>query len=450
MIKHFDRKINELIQQIQTYEESLKNDLRTLIEAFNKVIRFDTYLIYHDKQNLIHKCIKYSLSLQELQKNERIYVLLGKTIDDCLYETNGLKASIEKYNPYFVEKRKQDYQWLFNKIPYPLDDDQKTAVITDDTHNLVVAGAGAGKTEVLTTRIAYLVSRKPDTIKQNRILALAFQRKAAEDMRKRIKKRFNIDVEIRTFHSLGYHILKEITGKAPMVYGGDNHDKAVDDLIQTLFEKQMETRDFRNAVINYMSVIGNEEKIREEAEFATKAAFYNHLLNLRLKTLNETMVKSRGEQDIMNFFISHKLNGKNIKIVYEDPQEWMSYTDKKSIEHQPRPDFYLPDYDIYIEHWGIDRYGKPPEYFPGDYIADMEKKKQKFKEHNKTLIETTAGEHADSGNFMELLQNRTLDALNHKYSDQEFDITPIPYQQLVEKVWDTCKAHAKKLPQNMK
>jgi DNA helicase IV len=36
------------------------------------------------------------------------------------------------------------------------------AIITDDKHNLVVAGAGSGKTEVLITRIAYLIKRKSE------------------------------------------------------------------------------------------------------------------------------------------------------------------------------------------------------------------------------------------------------------------------------------------------
>ena len=109
-------------------------------------------------------------------------------------------------------KRKKEYDDLFKKSPFPLDDYQKTAIITDDKHNLVVAGAGSGKTEVLITRIAYLIKRKSDTIKPNRILVLAFNKNAVDDIKKRLEKRYEItDVEVRTFHGLG----RKILGKYP-------------------------------------------------------------------------------------------------------------------------------------------------------------------------------------------------------------------------------------------
>ena len=84
------------------------------------------------------------------------------------------------------------------------------AIIIDDTHNLVVAGAGSGKTEVLITRVAYLKERESDGIIAKRILILAFQNKAAREISERLNKRFDIgDIEAITFHSLGMKILKD-------------------------------------------------------------------------------------------------------------------------------------------------------------------------------------------------------------------------------------------------
>lgn len=85
------------------------------------------------------------------------------------------------------------YRELFKKGAFLLDDDQQTAVITDDKHNLVVAGAVSGKTEVLITRIAYLIKRTSQRIKPERILALTFQNKAANEIKERLKKRYNLD-----------------------------------------------------------------------------------------------------------------------------------------------------------------------------------------------------------------------------------------------------------------
>lgn len=86
---------------------------------------------------------------------------------------------------------------------------QKEAVTTTEGPLLVLAGAGSGKTKVLTTRIAYLINEKG--VSPYDILAITFTNKAAKEMKNRIINMIGTigyDMQISTFHSFGLYIIK--------------------------------------------------------------------------------------------------------------------------------------------------------------------------------------------------------------------------------------------------
>lgn len=91
-----------------------------------------------------------------------------------------------------------------------LNDRQKEAVVNTDGPMLILAGAGSGKTKVLTTKVAYLIEEK--NIDPNNILTITFTNKAAKEMKERIFKlegNSAFYIQISTFHSFGLKILKE-------------------------------------------------------------------------------------------------------------------------------------------------------------------------------------------------------------------------------------------------
>lgn len=91
-----------------------------------------------------------------------------------------------------------------------LNDEQRKAVLAQDGPLLILAGAGSGKTSVLTTKVAYLIKEKG--INPKNIVAITFTNKAAKEMKERIIKLVGsdgYDIQISTFHSFGLRIIKE-------------------------------------------------------------------------------------------------------------------------------------------------------------------------------------------------------------------------------------------------
>jgi len=454
IVKNSKKQIEDRINEISFIQKKIKEDIeRKFIDlkySYNDIKEKDTYLIYSVKSYLLNQFDQF---IKELSLYEGYEEFFAKDLNFYIFNANQeittLKNTIEGYNKAFIQKRKIQYDSLFKLGPFPLDDDQKTAIITDDKYNLVVAGAGSGKTEVLTTRIAYLIKRKSDTIKAERILALAFQHDAAEEIRNRLSKRYQVDLKIKTFHALGLEILKKANARYKL-YGGDNYEKETKKLVEKILETSMEDIKFQELVIHFLKQIGAPDDLKKEEDFQTTEEFYHYQRELRYTTLDGTLVKSIGEREIMNFFLTHKLNGEKIQIQYEDYADWMSYVDNQGQHQTPTPDFFLPDFNIYIEHWSLDVNGKIPQWYQGDYIGAMNIKKQKFAEQNIfTLVETTFGEFASHPDFEKLLEQRILNALMKKYPGQQFEFTPLRYNELISQVWEDCQASLRSLPHNI-
>ena len=370
-----------------------------------KIRLFETIIHKYDESYISHSDeIKLSTSLEEI--NDYL-VKLNIPKGHYLYEaasTNinifkNLHQYVENHNETFIDYEKRRCNDLLSDIDgKSLDDQQRTAVVTDEDHNLVLAGAGSGKTLTIAGKVKYLVNEKH--IVPSEILLISFTRKAAEEMTGRISGKLGIPVAATTFHKLGLDIIKTASGKCPDVF---------DDLpgyVTEFFEKHLvDNQDTVKDLIEYFAYYLNIpadldkhpslgetyehqkgldfETIKSKYEKSVYAEKESDRLKAEKKTLHGETVKSLEEVTIANFLF---LNGVN----YEYEKKYPFKTDTSS--HKPyHPDFYLPDYDIYLEHFGIDKNGHLPwlsRIEEQKYLEGIAWKRQLHKENGTRLLET--------------------------------------------------------------
>ena len=152
-----------------------------------------------------------------------------------------------------------------------LNPEQKKAAIMTEGPVLVLAGAGSGKTRVLTHRIAHLIIDK--NIPSWNILAITFTNKAAKEMKERVEKLCGVsDVWVSTFHSMCVRILhREIEAlgysKDFTIYDDDDQKKLITEILaqKELSAKDNPPREFLAVISDAKNRMEGPNKIKELA-----------------------------------------------------------------------------------------------------------------------------------------------------------------------------------------
>lgn len=220
-----------------------------------------------------------------------------------------------------------------------LNDLQKEAVMHKNGPCLVIAGAGSGKTKVLTTRIASLIDSGVDSY---HILAITFTNKAAKEMKERINKIvLENDAFVGTFHSFGMRIIRENVLKLGMSRNFTilDSDDVTSLIKKILKEKGYDVKEVSPSYIrNRISFIKNEMLTNAEIEkfFQTdmeKIAYEVYLeYNLRLKQNN-----SVDFDDLLRLPVLLFQNNPDVLEHYQDKYQYIlidEYQDTNEVQYK--------------------------------------------------------------------------------------------------------------------
>ena len=314
------------------------------------------------------------------------------------------------------------YKVFFDEIEKnPLTDKQRMACVTNDDHNLVIAGAGTGKTATLVSKAGYLV--ESGIAKPENILMLAFGNKAAAEMNDRIKDRIPFisqSLKASTFHALGNEVIAKHYGfkrsVTPFTEQPSLFSQFIDDALNERAENDSQ---FKFNLVHYFSSLSTPGK--SALDFKSIEEYNEFLSSCRLITLNNEWVKSVGELRIANYLA---LNG--IKYEYEANYKFNT----RSVERrQYQPDFYLPDADLYIEYFGLDEYNNTAPYIDNDeYLASLEWKRELHASKETNMLELYT---------YQLKRGQLQSSLKAALTDYEVISTPVEidalFKQLKEK-----------------
>jgi DNA helicase-4 len=318
---------------------------------------------------------------------------------------------------YLVRKKKKFKKYFENIEVHPLTEDQIEACIIDEDNNLVLAGAGTGKTSTMVGRAGFLLESKQ--AKPEDMLMLAYGKIASQEMQDRMKERINReDVDISTFHKLGMNILSEVEGGQPNIskYAEDNETKSsvFKQDVSRWIDELLEEDSYKDKVIKYFEDYLFVEK--SPFDFKSQGEYFSYVEDDDIRTFKGEKVKGHGERIVANFLFM-------MGIEYEYEAEYKVKTTTKNYR-QYKPDFYLPKHDIYIEHFGVDRSGNTAPYIDKDVYIDGARWKRQLHEKNKTkLVETYFYEHIEG-----ILKNK----LTERLKAHGVECNPIPNNEIIE------------------
>ncbi|MCS4538841.1 MAG: UvrD-helicase domain-containing protein [Thaumarchaeota archaeon] len=339
----------------------------------------------------------------------------NKLADSCRQRANELKGFLEGYTQNYVEHNVKQHKDFFQDKQ--LDQEQIASIVKDDLYNLAIAAAGSGKTRVLTTRIAYLTRRN---VSPEKLLVLAYTNRAVEEMQRRLNGEYGVSVDVHTFHSFGRKVLKTLWPEFRSGIADEEHQR--EHILETFNDLLSQNKSYAKALLEY----SNSRSEPDVEDFDDAEKYYRYLVQQQYTTLNSIRVKSIAERDIANFLF---LNQAEFK--YEPIAKW---ADRSREFRQYQPDFYLPKYEIYIEHWAVDKAGNVPHWFDLSktrevtsrrYSAQRKWKLKQFHKYRRELIQTFYYQWADGS---------LIEQLEQQLRDRGVELRELGLQELIKKV----------------
>lgn len=434
--------------------------LNSVVKKFAKIGDYapDNYFSHNWKQKLL---LWHKNAIPKVKKFKEDYAEYISSEDEKFFEKfynkpETFETDTKQANERYINQELNDNSDLFDDLDgKSLDSQQREAIVVDEDAVKVIAGAGSGKTFTIQGKVKYLTEKRD--VDPSEILAISFSNASVDDLKERIAE----PIDIKTFHKVGKDILTQYNQ-----YSRPDTSALKRIIKRYLTKKALKNEDISKKLIEffsfYINVPPSDDDIKYEGDLldwqegVDFSTLKRRFKNKQRETLNNEIVRSYEELYIANFLFIYGIKytyekiysypNKNFEREFnkfkeflfsfneEIPDELKNDITKDLLnltdifeEYEIKdylPDFYLDDYNIYIEHFGLNRNcenhligGKSSE----EYVKEMEWKRKVHKKYGTTLIETFSYYQSE---------NRLLTRLAEKLQAQGVEFNEIDYRKV--------------------
>lgn len=434
--------------------------LNSVVKKFAKIGDYapDNYFSHNWKQKLL---LWHKNAVPKVKKFKEDYAEYISSEDEKFFEQfynkpETFETDTKQANERYINQELKDNSDLFDDLDgKSLDSQQREAIVVDEDAVKIIAGAGSGKTFTIQGKVKYLTEKRD--VDPSEILAISFSNASVDDLKERIAE----PIDIKTFHKVGKDILTQYNQ-----YSRPDTSALKRIIKRYLTKKALKNEDISKKLIEffsfYINVPPSDDDIKYEGDLldwqegVDFSTLKRRFKNKQRETLNNEIVRSYEELYIANFLFIYGIKytyekiysypNKNFEREFnkfkeflfsfneEIPDELKNDITKDLLnltdifeEYEIKdylPDFYLDDYNIYIEHFGLNRNcenhligGKSSE----EYVKEMEWKRKVHKKYGTTLIETFSYYQSE---------NRLLTRLAEKLQAQGVEFNEIDYKEV--------------------
>ena len=463
-----DDKLDLMEDAIRNYENiddlvirwNVSYYLNAVVKKFAKIGEYapDNYFSHNWKEKLL---LWHKNAIPKVKKFKEDYAEYISSKDEKFFEKfynkpQTFEMDTKQANELYINQELNDNSDLFDDLDgKSLDSQQRNAIVVDEDAVRVIAGAGSGKTFTIQGKVRYLTEKRD--VDPSEILAISFSNASVNDLEERIAE----PIDIKTFHKVGKDILTQYNQ-----YSRPDTSALKRIIKRYLTKKALKSEDISKKLIEffsfYINVPPSEEDIKYEGDLldwqegVDFSTLKRRFKNKQRETLNNEIVRSYEELYIANFLFIHGINytyekiysypNKNFEREFNKFKEFLFSFDEEIPDELKNdivrsllnltdiceeyeiknyfPDFYLNDYNIYIEHFGLNRNCENHligEKSSEEYVKEMEWKRKVHKKYETTLIETFSYYQSE---------NRLLTRLAEKLQAQGVEFNEIDYRQV--------------------